>query len=157
MSGLGVFQKYIQLYFIIYNPKLLKENITLNFTEEVTHKSIDADCFEFLKSIDSRYDLIILDPPAFAKGLSAVKAGMRGYETINSHALKGITQGGLLFTFSCSQAISREMFREVVSRSAVNSRRSVKILHELHQAPCHALNPNHPEGEYLKGLVLAVD
>jgi 23S rRNA (cytosine1962-C5)-methyltransferase len=110
-----------------------------------------------LGQIPDTFDLIVLDPPAFAKHQRAVQRAMRGYETINALALKKIKPGGVLATFSCSQLISREMFRDSIMRAAVAAGRLVRIVDVLHQAPCHPTNIFHPEGDYLKGFILFVE
>lgn len=135
---------------------LCRQNVALNFPE-ANHSAEVADCFKYLEGIDNTYDLIVLDPPAFAKHQRAVKRGVRGYETINALAIKGIKPGGIMFTFSCSQLISRELFRDAVLRAAAEVGRPVRIMHQLHQASCHPINLFHPEGDYLKGLVLKID
>ncbi|MDE6370050.1 MAG: class I SAM-dependent methyltransferase, partial [Duncaniella sp.] len=138
--------------------KLTDENVALNFPGDTRHTSYAQDAFKFLADMpDSAYDLIILDPPAFAKHRSAIKNAMIGYRRINAAAFRKIAPGGILFTFSCSQAISREQFRLAVFTAAAQSGRKVRILHQLTQPADHPVNIYHPEGEYLKGLVLAVE
>lgn len=138
--------------------KLTDENIALNFPGDTRHTSYAQDAFKFLAEMpDGAYDLIILDPPAFAKHRSAIKNAMIGYRRINAAAFRKIAPGGILFTFSCSQAISREQFRLAVFTAAAQSGRKVRILHQLTQPADHPVNIYHPEGEYLKGLVLAVE
>jgi len=136
--------------------ELLKRNIKLNFPDS-PNESYAADCFSFLKEMQDRYDLIILDPPAFVKHRSALKNATQGYRNINYLALRGIRPGGVLFTFSCSQLFSREMFRTVLFQSAADTQRKIKILAELGHAADHPVSIYHPEGEYLKGFVLRVD
>lgn len=137
---------------------LTDANIELNFPGDTRHKSYAQDAFKFLADMpDGAYDLIILDPPAFAKHRSAIKNAMVGYRRINAAAFRKIAPGGILFTFSCSQAISREQFRLAVFTAAAQSGRKVRILHQLTQPADHPVNIYHPEGEYLKGLVLAVE
>ena len=115
------------------------------------------DAFRFLDGMESVYDLIILDPPAFAKHRGALKQALIGYRRLNQRAFEKIMPGGLLFTFSCSQVVAKEQFRTVLFTAAARAGRSVKILHQLHQPADHPVNIFHPEGEYLKGFVLAVD
>lgn len=137
---------------------LTDANVELNFPGDNRHKSFAQDAFKYLAEMpDGEYDLIILDPPAFAKHRSAIKNAMIGYRRINSAAFKKIAPGGILFTFSCSQAISKEQFRLAVFTAAAQSGRKVRILHQLTQPADHPVNIYHPEGEYLKGLVLAVE
>jgi 23S rRNA (cytosine1962-C5)-methyltransferase len=135
---------------------LARQNVVANFAS-VAHHSEVADCFSYLAEIPDTFDMIVLDPPAFAKHQRAVQRALRGYETINALALKKIRAGGVLFTFSCSQLISRELFRDTVSRAAASVGRNVRIIESLHQAPCHPISVFHPEGEYLKGFILYVD
>ena len=140
------------------NRALTDANIELNFPGDTRHKSYAQDAFKYLADMpDGAYDLIILDPPAFAKHRSAIKNAMVGYRRINAAAFRKIAPGGILFTFSCSQAISREQFRLAVFTAAAQSGRKVRILHQLTQPADHPVNIYHPEGEYLKGLVLAVE
>jgi 23S rRNA (cytosine1962-C5)-methyltransferase len=127
-----------------------------NFASRQHHTEV-ADCFSYLGQIPDTFDLIVLDPPAFAKHQRAVQRGLRGYETINSLALKRIKRGGFLFTFSCSQLVTRELFRDSVMRAAAQAGRSVRIVEMLHQSPCHPANIYHPEGDYLKGFILYVE
>lgn len=137
---------------------LTDANISLNFPGDTRHKSFAEDAFKYLADMpDSAYDLIILDPPAFAKHRSALKNALVGYRRINEAAFRKIAPGGILFTFSCSQAVSREQFRLAVFTAAARSGRRVRILHQLTQPSDHPVNIYHPEGEYLKGLVLAVE
>jgi 23S rRNA (cytosine1962-C5)-methyltransferase len=135
---------------------LCRQNVVANFAGKQHHTEV-ADCFNYLQQIPDTFDLIVLDPPAFAKHQRAIQRALRGYETINALALKKIKPGGVLFTFSCSQLISRDVFREAVMRAAVSAGRFVRIIDTLQQAPCHPWSVFHPEGEYLKGLVLLVD
>lgn len=137
---------------------LTDANVELNFPSDTRHKSLAQDAFKYLADMpEGAYDLIILDPPAFAKHRSAIKNAMIGYRRINAAAFRKIAPGGILFTFSCSQAISREQFRLAVFTAAAQSGRKVRILHQLTQPADHPVNIYHPEGEYLKGLVLAVE
>ena len=137
--------------------RLTDENIGLNFPGDERHQSFTEDGFRYLETIDDRYDLIILDPPAFAKHRSVLKNALQGYRKLNGVAIEKIRPGGILFTFSCSQAVTKEQFRLAVFSAAAQSRRNVRILHQLTQAADHPINIYHPEGEYIKGLVLAVD
>jgi hypothetical protein len=137
---------------------LTDANVAINFPGTERHKSFAEDAFKYLDSMDTgAYDLIILDPPAFAKHRSALPNALRGYQRINARAFEKIAPGGILFTFSCSQAVSREQFRLAVFTAAARSRRRVRILHQLTQPADHPVNIYHPEGEYLKGLVLYVE
>lgn len=137
---------------------LVDKNVELNFPGCANHKSYAEDAFKFLDNIGkSEYDLIILDPPAFAKHRSALHNALQGYRRLNAKAFEQIAPGGILFTFSCSQAVSREQFRLAVFSAAAASGRRVRILHQLTQPADHPVNIYHPEGEYLKGLVLHVE
>ena len=137
--------------------QLTKDNVELNFPGDPRHQAFEEDAFKFLGEIDGKYDLIILDPPAFAKHKSALKNALIGYRKLNAKAFEKIKPGGILFTFSCSQAVSKEQFRLAVFSAAAQSGRKVRILHQLTQPADHPININHPEGEYLKGLVLYVE
>ena len=137
---------------------LTDANIALNFPDDPRHHTPDMDAFRFLSEMPAdTYDLIVLDPPAFAKHRSAIKNGLVGYRKLNGKAFEKIKKGGILFTFSCSQAITREMFRLAVFSAAAKSGRKVRILHQLSQPADHPVDISHPEGEYLKGLVLYVE
>ena len=137
---------------------LTDANVELNFPADPRHKSFAEDAFRFLDNMDSdAYDLIVLDPPAFAKHRSALRNALRGYQRLNAKAFEKIAAGGILFTFSCSQAVSREQFRLAVFSAAAQTGRRVRILHQLTQPADHPVNIYHPEGEYLKGLVLYVE
>lgn len=157
---------------------IVNDNMQLNFPDDPRHKAFAEDAFKFLDAIPPRsemdahrsddspastadmratYDLIILDPPAFAKHRDAVRHAIKGYTKLNAKAFEKIRPGGILFTFSCSQAISKEQFRMAVFTAATLARRQVRILHQLHQPADHPVNIYHPEGEYLKGLVLYVE
>ena len=139
---------------------LVNVNVAKNFPKATNHTAVAADAFEYLsqqKEAGKTYDLIILDPPAFAKHRDAVKNALRGYQRINAKAIEMIRKGGLLFTFSCSQAVDKEAFRLAVFSAAAQVGRKVRILHQLHQPQDHPINIYHPEGEYLKGLVLYVE
>lgn len=137
---------------------LTDANVALNFPEETRHSSLAEDAFKYLDNMEpGRHDLIILDPPAFAKHRSALRNALQGYRRINARAFEKIAPGGILFTFSCSQAVTKEQFRLAVFSAAAQSRRRVRILHQLTQPADHPVNIYHPEGEYLKGLVLYVE
>lgn len=136
---------------------LTRENVELNFPDDPRHEAIVADAFEYLKDIKDKYDLIVLDPPAFAKHRNALSHALQGYKRINARAFEQIRPGGILFTFSCSQVVSKEKFREAVFSGAAIAGRTVRILHQLNQPADHPVNIYHPEGEYLKGLVLYVE
>ena len=137
---------------------LTKANVTLNFPNDSRHEAFAEDAFKFLSEMQKdAYDLIILDPPAFAKHKSALKNALIGYRKINAKAFDKIKSGGILFTFSCSQAVNKEQFRLAVFSAAAQSGRKVRILHQLTQPADHPINIYHPEGEYLKGLVLYVE
>ena len=137
--------------------QLTNENVELNFPGDPRHQTFAEDAFKFLNNMDDKYDLIILDPPAFAKHKSALKNALIGYRKLNAKAFEKIRPGGILFTFSCSQAVSKEQFRLAVFSAAAMSGRRVRILHQLTQPSDHPINIYHPEGEYLKGLVLYVE
>ena len=132
-------------------------NVALNFPVDHRHEAYAEDAFKFLDHMGHDYDLIVLDPPAFAKHKEALRNALKGYTRLNAKAFEKIRPGGILFTFSCSQAVSKEQFRLAVFTAAAQSRRHVRILHQLHQPADHPVNIYHPEGEYLKGLVLQVE
>ena len=136
---------------------LVKDNVAHNFPKADNHNAVVADAFDFLNAEDKKYDLIILDPPAFAKHRDAIPNALRGYRRLNAKGIEKIKPGGILFTFSCSQAIDKDMFRLTVFTAAAQVGRKVRILHQLHQPADHPINIYHPEGEYLKGLVLSVE
>jgi len=136
---------------------LAEENVNLNYGDDSRHKSIQADAFEFMKNINGTYDLIILDPPAFAKHNRVLDNALQGYKRLNMKAIEQVRRGGIIFTFSCSQVVSRENFRKAVFAASANTGRKVRILHQMSQPPDHPVNIYHPEGEYLKGLVLQVE
>ncbi len=136
---------------------LTNENVELNFPGDARHKAYAEDAFKYLDRMGDQYDLIILDPPAFAKHRDALRNALRGYTKLNAKAFEKIRPGGILFTFSCSQVVNRENFRNAVFTAAAQSGRSVRILHQLTQPGDHPVNIYHPEGEYLKGLVLYVE
>ncbi len=137
--------------------ELTNANIALNFGDDARHQSFATDAFKFLNDIDGKYDLIILDPPAFAKHKEVLRNALQGYRKLNAKAFEQIKSGGILFTFSCSQVVTKEQFRLAVFSAAAQSKRSVRILHQLTQPADHPINIYHPEGEYLKGLVLYVE
>ena len=137
--------------------QLADENMRLNFGDAYPHTTLACDAVEYLKQIGDRYDLIILDPPAFAKHHKVLGNAMQGYKRLNARALSQIRPGGILFTFSCSQAVTKELFRTTVFSAAAIAGRRVRILHQLSQPADHPINIYHPEGEYLKGLVLYVE
>ena len=137
---------------------LVNANVELNFPGDSRHEAFAEDAFKFLQQMeDDAYDLIILDPPAFAKHKDALRNALKGYTRLNLRAFEKIRPGGILFTFSCSQAVSKDQFRTAVFTAAALSGRRVRILHQLHQPADHPINIYHPEGEYLKGLVLYVE
>lgn len=137
---------------------LAQANVELNFPGDQRHQAFAEDAFKFMQhSEQGAYDLIILDPPAFAKHKDALRNALKGYTRLNARAFQIIQKGGILFTFSCSQAVSKDQFRMAVFTAAAQSGRSVRILHQLHQPADHPINIYHPEGEYLKGLVLYVE
>lgn len=137
--------------------RLAEENIRLNFGDNAPHTSLVCDAVEYMKDISDRYDMIILDPPAFAKHHKVLGNALQGYKRLNTRALSQIGKGGILFTFSCSQAVTKEQFRTTVFTAAAIAGRKVRILHQLSQTADHPINIYHPEGEYLKGLVLEVE
>ena len=138
--------------------ELVNDNVRLNFGEDSRHEAYAEDAFKYLDGMrDGAYDLIILDPPAFAKHRDALRHALKGYTKINARAMQKIAHGGILFTFSCSQAVDKEHFRTAVFTAATLARRKVRILHQLHQPADHPISIYHPEGEYLKGLVLYVE
>ncbi|MBP5425316.1 MAG: class I SAM-dependent rRNA methyltransferase [Prevotella sp.] len=137
--------------------ELTNRNVTLNFPDDDRHKAFCEDAFKFLDTASQQYDLIILDPPAFAKHRGALHNALKGYTRLNQKAFQIIESGGILFTFSCSQVVTKDHFRNAVFTAAAQARRKVRILHQLHQPADHPVNIYHPEGEYLKGLVLYVE
>lgn len=137
--------------------ELTKRNVALNFPGDGRHEAYCEDAFKFLDQLGNQYDLIILDPPAFAKHRAALHNALKGYIRLNSKAFEKIESGGVLFTFSCSQVVTKENFRNAVFTAAAQAGRKVRILHQLHQPADHPVNIYHPEGEYLKGLVLYVE
>lgn len=137
--------------------ELTNRNIEMNFPGDKRHEAFCEDAFKFLDANDNKYDLIVLDPPAFAKHRAALRNALKGYTRLNVKGLQRIKPGGILFTFSCSQIVAKENFRNAVFTAAVQANRKVRILHQLHQPADHPINIYHPEGEYLKGLVLYVE
>jgi 23S rRNA (cytosine1962-C5)-methyltransferase len=136
--------------------ELTDANIALNKFKG-KHKSIVADAMEYLKTLDDSYDLIVLDPPAFAKHRDKRHQAIQGYKRLNEMAIKAIKPGGIIFTFSCSQVVDKYLFTNTVIAAAINSGRAIRILEQLHQPADHPINAFHPEGEYLKGLVIQID
>ena len=141
---------------------LTNANVKLNFPDDPRHEAFAEDAFKFLDNIGQQpgsptYDLIILDPPAFAKHKDALRNALKGYTRLNQKAFEKITPGGIIFTFSCSQVVTKDNFRNAVFTAAAMAGRKVRILHQLHQPADHPINIYHPEGEYLKGLVLYVE
>lgn len=136
---------------------LTNKNVELNFPGDNRHESFCEDAFKFLDGAPDTYDLIILDPPAFAKHRSSLRNALKGYTRLNLKAFEKIKYGGILFTFSCSQVVTKDNFRNAVFTAAAMTGRKVRILHQLHQPADHPINIYHPEGEYLKGLVLYVE
>ena len=137
--------------------ELTKRNVALNFPGDGRHEAYCEDAFKFLDQLGNQYDLIILDPPAFAKHRAALHNALKGYIRLNAKAFEKIESGGVLFTFSCSQVVTKENFRNAVFTAAAQAGRKVRVLHQLHQPADHPVNIYHPEGEYLKGLVLYVE
>lgn len=137
--------------------ELTRRNIALNFPDDARHEAYAEDAFRFLDRAGGDYNLIVLDPPAFAKHKDALRNALKGYTRLNAIAFQKIQSGGIVFTFSCSQAVNKDQFRLAVFTAAAQSGRHVRILHQLHQPADHPINIYHPEGEYLKGLVLYVE
>ena len=136
---------------------LTRENVSLNFPGDQRHEAFCEDAFKYLEKAGDNYNLIILDPPAFAKHRGALHNALKGYTRLNQKAFEKIEKGGILFTFSCSQVVTKDHFRNAVFTAAALAKRNVRILHQLHQPADHPINIYHPEGEYLKGLVLYVE
>lgn len=137
---------------------LTRENVALNFGENAPHEAFAVDAFKYLADMpDGAYDLVVLDPPAFAKHRGAIPNALRGYQKLNARAMEKMPKGSVLFTFSCSQAVSKEQFRLAVFSAAAQVKRRVRILHQLTQPADHPINIYHPEGEYLKGLILYIE
>jgi 23S rRNA (cytosine1962-C5)-methyltransferase len=137
--------------------ELTNENVAMNFGDDSRHKAFAVDAFKFMQDIKDKYDLIVLDPPAFAKHKNVLNNALQGYRKLNAVAIEKIKPGGILFTFSCSQVVTRDLFRKAVFTAAAQSGRFVRILHQLEQPADHPVNIYHPESEYLKGLVLYVE
>jgi 23S rRNA (cytosine1962-C5)-methyltransferase len=137
--------------------KLADENININFGDDQRHQSFKVDAFDYLNNIKDKYDLIILDPPAFAKHHNVLSNALQGYKRLNIKAIEQIRPGGIIFTFSCSQVVTKENFRKSVFAAAANTGRKVRIIHQMVQPPDHPVNIYHPESEYLKGLVIHVE
>src|ERR1035437_979470 len=137
--------------------ELANENIKINYGEDKRHESFQIDAFDYMNHIKDQYVLIILDPPAFAKHNNVLANALQGYKRLNIKAIEQIKPGGIIFTFSCSQVVTRENFRKSVFAAAANTGRSVRILHQMSQPPDHPVNIYHPESEYLKGLVIYVE
>ena len=135
---------------------LTRENMALNFPGDTRHEAFCEDAFRFLDKMGN-YNLVVLDPPAFAKHRGALHNALKGYTRLNQKAFEKIERGGILFTFSCSQVVTKDHFRNAVFTAAALAKRKVRILHQLHQPQDHPINIYHPEGEYLKGLVLYVE
>jgi 23S rRNA (cytosine1962-C5)-methyltransferase len=137
--------------------EMANENIKLNYGDDPRHESFQVDAFEYLNNIKDQYNLIILDPPAFAKHNNVLANALQGYKRLNMKAIEQIKPGGIIFTFSCSQVVTKENFRKSVFAAAANTGRNVRILHQMSQPPDHPVNIYHPESEYLKGLVIYVE
>lgn len=137
--------------------ELTNSNVGMNFPNDGRHAAFCEDAFKYLDENDDKYDLMVLDPPAFAKHRGALHNALKGYTRLNVKGLQRIKHGGILFTFSCSQVVTKEQFRNAVFTAAAQAQRKVRILHQLHQPADHPINIYHPEGEYLKGLVLYVE
>jgi 23S rRNA (cytosine1962-C5)-methyltransferase len=137
--------------------EMANENIILNYGNDPRHESFQVDAFDYLNHIRNQYDVIILDPPAFAKHHNVLANALQGYKRLNMKAIEQIKPGGVIFTFSCSQVVTKENFRKSVFAAAANTGRSVRIIHQISQPPDHPVNIYHPESEYLKGLVIYVE
>jgi 23S rRNA (cytosine1962-C5)-methyltransferase len=136
---------------------LVSKNMELNFPGDTRHQAFAVDAFKYLDEMGENYDLVILDPPAFAKHRDALKQALRGYTKLNAKAMEKMPSGSILFTFSCSQAVNKDHFRTAIFSAAMQAGRKIRILHQLHQPADHPINIYHPEGEYLKGLVVYVE
>ncbi len=136
---------------------MANENIMLNYGDDKRHEAFQVDAFDFMNDIRNKYDLIILDPPAFAKHNNVLANALQGYKRLNMKAIDQVKPGGIIFTFSCSQVVTKENFRKSVFAAAANTGRRVRILHQMSQPPDHPVNIYHPESEYLKGLVIYVE
>jgi 23S rRNA (cytosine1962-C5)-methyltransferase len=138
--------------------ELCRQNVELNDFQPEKHRTLAEDCFDYLRKMETDYyDLIVLDPPAFAKNAHSVPQASRGYKDLNLLAFQKIKSGGIVFTFSCSQKIDRDLFRKIVFAAAADAGRNIRILHQTTQPADHPINIFHPENEYLKGLVLYVE
>lgn len=137
--------------------ELVNKNIELNFPNDTRHKAFAVDAFKYLDEMGEKYNLVILDPPAFAKHRDALKQALRGYTKLNARAMEKMPKGSILFTFSCSQAVNKDQFRTAIFAAAMQTGRNIRILHQLHQPADHPINIFHPEGEYLKGLVVYIE
>jgi 23S rRNA (cytosine1962-C5)-methyltransferase len=137
--------------------ELVNKNIELNFPNDTRHKAFAVDAFKYLDEMGEKYNLVILDPPAFAKHRDALKQALRGYTKLNARAIEKMPKGSILFTFSCSQAVNKDQFRTAIFAAAMQTGRNIRILHQLHQPADHPINIFHPEGEYLKGLVVYIE
>ena len=136
---------------------LVSKNMELNFPGDGRHQAFAVDAFKYLDEMGENYDLVILDPPAFAKHRDALKQALRGYTKLNAKAMEKMPSGSILFTFSCSQAVNKDQFRTAIFSAAMQAGRKIRILHQLHQPADHPINIYHPEGEYLKGLEVYVE
>lgn len=158
LAALGGGAEYVETVDISKRAiELCNRNVALNFGEGSRHKGVLADVLKYLDTVDNRFDLIILDPPAFAKSHRNLQQGLKGYRTINQRAMENIQPGGLLMTFSCSQAVSVDDFKTMCFTAAANARKQVRIVRQLPHAMDHPVSIYHPEGEYLKGLLLQVE
>ncbi|MFH0894935.1 MAG: class I SAM-dependent rRNA methyltransferase [Bacteroidota bacterium] len=137
--------------------ELVESNVVLNAFEPSRHEAFASDTMKFLEETKNKYDLIVLDPPAYAKHHDVRHNAVQGYKRLNAHAIESIAPGGILFTFSCSQVVRRDLFYSTVISAAITTGRNVRVLHHMSQAPDHPVNAYHPEGEYLKGLVLYIE
>ena len=137
--------------------KLTNDNVSLNFPGDTRHEAFAEDAFKYLEQMGDQYDLIVLDPPAFAKHRNVLRNALQGYRKLNALAFEKIKPGGIIFTFSCSQVVTKDNFRLAVFGAAAQSKRNVKIIHQLTQPADHPINIYHPEGEYIKGLILHVE
>ena len=136
--------------------EMAKENMKLNFDDQIPHEVITRDAFDYLREGDRQFDLVVVDPPAFAKHYNVLPNAIQGYKKLNRLAIEKTRPGGVIFTFSCSQVMSRENFRKMAFTASANTGRQVRILGQMSQPPDHPVSIYHPEGEYLKGLVLQV-
>ena len=158
LAALGGGAEYVETVDISKRAiELCNRNVALNFGEGSRHKGVVADVLKYLDTVDNRFDLIVLDPPAFAKSHRNLQQGLKGYRTINQRAMENIQPGGLLMTFSCSQAVSVDDFKTMCFTAAANARKQVRIVRQLPHAMDHPVSIYHPEGEYLKGLLLQVE